>query len=151
MGEDGVQRKLEKPNWLDILVAAWITAWVTLTIAQAALGFGWVVWSGSHDRVPQIFFVTAVFAFWSFFLGIFVTSIVGIPALLLARALRLSRRWHAVLLGALAGLIATLPFALPALGSSADTAVIWVVAFVVAGGLAGLSARRAMLRRESST
>lgn len=148
MGGGGVQRKIAKPDWLDVLVSAWVTASVTLTIAQAMLGFGWVVWSGSHEQIFQVVFVTIAFAFWSFFLGMFVTSIVGIPALLVARALRLSKRWHAVLVGALAGVIVTLPFALPALENSPDTFVFWSAAFAIAGGLAGLSARRTMLKRE---
>jgi hypothetical protein len=144
-----VKHKAEKPDWLDVLVSAWITAWVTLVTAQFGLGFGSLMWGGAHDQLVQLFFVTAAFAFWSFFFGIFVTSIVGVPALLLARALRLSKRWHAALIGAFAGLIAILPVALPALGSSAKLVVLWVAVFVVAGGLAGLAARRTMLRRET--
>lgn len=150
MSGGNVKRKAEKPDWLDVLVSVWITAWVTLATAQAVLGLGWLIWAGADDRLSRLFFVTPAFAFSSFFPGMFVTSVVGVAALLLA--LPLSKRWRAALRGAVAGLIAApllaLP-ALPALRSSADVVVLWVVAFVLAGGLAGLTARRTMLRRAS--
>lgn len=132
----------EKPDWVDIILAATLVSWGTVLSAMTVALFAQVQGELNTAYVTRFMVSWAAMAFAGFFVTLFICIILGLPALAIARLLRLDRPWQAAALGALAGALVALAIPKPS-GFAYDwVEIAGALVFVLAGALAGLAAWR---------
>lgn len=136
-----LDRSARKPDWVDILLAATLAAWGTVLGSMFVFWFLPVAFETPLDAVPSLFNLLLFFGFFGFILATAVCTIVGLPALALARWLNLTEWWQAAAVGSIAGIlvVGTPILSLP---GEIVSKVVLVVTLVIAGALAGVAAWR---------
>ena len=130
------KRRAEKPDWVDVLLAATLAAWGTIVVAMTLLFVAYIITGLLPGGTDRLFALMIPTIFLGFLIAIIVCVIVGLPALGLIHWLKLSRWWQWTAIGAAAGLLVSL---LPGLHLPIDPISVTPVAlvFLLAGAFAG--------------
>lgn len=130
------------PDWVDILLADTVTAWGTVVgVSSLVLLVGYAP-IFRLEMIPVILGMLLATAGIGFFLALYVCVFLGLPALGLAKLLKLNHWWQAAIIGALAGLLVVLVFPMPDPSQGQVGVILTRLLFVVAGALAGMAAWR---------
>jgi hypothetical protein len=134
--------KPDVPDWVDILLASTLASWATVMIAIALATLVSIFTSFHLTAVVSALGILVWVGTISFFVALFASVILGLPALGVARLLKLDKWWQAAIIGALASVI----FMVVITGGRAQVdnwnEVVSVIVLGLAGVFAGIAAWR---------
>ena len=148
MSGGSANRKAERSDWVDILLASTLSAWGTLVVAMFLFFLAPGIVASPERAVPQVLGFLGI-SIMGFLLASIVCTVIGLPALALANWLKLTKWWQAAILGGSAAILIGGPIAVfsyaPQYAAQHDPtigAMFWVFWFALAGVIAGVAAWR---------
>lgn len=142
MSSANVKRKAEKPDWVDILLAASIAAWGTIVCAMFVFAVVPLIFRSPLESVPAVYAFLVFYCVYGFLVASVVCAVLGLPALALANWLGLSRRWQAAVVGGAAGFLISLVLPIRPGFMVGWSDWMFTLMFLFAGALAGVAAWR---------